>query len=99
MGVSDTLVAFDMAQSGPSPKYSAFLQVDLMSRREDPYQARARELCLAAGVDPASRIERPGQRSMPAWCAYRDAARQEHLAGEARATVESIAATRIKATE
>jgi len=40
-----------------------------------PYQARARELCLAAGVDPDTRIERPGLRSMPAWCAYRDAAR------------------------
>jgi tRNA-splicing ligase RtcB len=65
-----------------------------MTRREDPYQARARELCLAAGFDPDSRIERPGQRSMPAWCAYRDAARQEHLAGEARATAESITATR-----
>ncbi len=35
--------------------------------RADPYQARARELCLAAGVDPDSRIERPGLRSMPAW--------------------------------
>jgi tRNA-splicing ligase RtcB len=70
-----------------------------MTRREDPYQARARELCLAAGVDPASRIERPGQRSMPAWCAYRDAARQEHLAGEARATADNIAATRPQAPE
>ncbi len=70
-----------------------------MTRRKDPYQARARELCLAAGVDPDSRIERPGQRSMPAWCAYRDAARQEHLAGEARATAESIAATRPQAPE
>jgi tRNA-splicing ligase RtcB (3'-phosphate/5'-hydroxy nucleic acid ligase) len=39
--------------------------------RPDPYQARARELCLAAGIDPDSRIERPGLRSMPAWCAYR----------------------------
>jgi tRNA-splicing ligase RtcB len=36
---------------------------------------------------------------MPAWCAYRDAARQEHLAGEARATAESIAATRPQTPE
>jgi tRNA-splicing ligase RtcB len=53
-------------------------------RKTDRYQERARELALAAGVDPDSRIERPGQRSMPAWCAYRDAARQEHIAHIAR---------------
>ena len=57
-----------------------------MYRREDPYQTRARGLCLAAGVDPDSRIERPGQRSMPAWCAYRDTARKEHVATEVAAT-------------
>ncbi len=28
-----------------------------MTRREDPYQARARELCLAAGFDPDRRVE------------------------------------------
>jgi tRNA-splicing ligase RtcB (3'-phosphate/5'-hydroxy nucleic acid ligase) len=53
--------------------------------RPDPFEARARELALAAGLDPDSRIERPGQRSMPAWCAYRDAARLEHAAAEAAA--------------
>src|SRR5262245_5553384 len=63
-------------------------------RKPDPYEARARELALSAGVDPDSRIERPGQRSMPAWCAYRDAARQEHMAREAAATAEGIATTR-----
>src|SRR5215468_12458380 len=63
-------------------------------RKPDTYETRARELALAAGVDPNSRIERPGQRSMPAWCAYRDAARQEHLAREAQATADGIAATR-----
>ncbi len=61
-------------------------------RRPDPYQDRARELCLAAGIDPDSRIERPGQRSMPAWCAYRDAARKEQLAREAQQTADRIAA-------
>jgi tRNA-splicing ligase RtcB (3'-phosphate/5'-hydroxy nucleic acid ligase) len=62
-------------------------------RRPDPYEERARALCRAAGVDPDSRIERPGLRSMPAWCGYRDAARQEHLAQEAAATAAGIAAT------
>ena len=49
-------------------------------RRPDPHEARARELAVAAGLDPDSRIERPGQRSMPAWCAFRDAARAEAAA-------------------
>ena len=61
-------------------------------RKPDPYESRARELALAAGVDPDSRIERPGQRSMPAWCAYRDAARNEHLAAEAAEAERLIAA-------
>src|SRR5438309_257990 len=63
-------------------------------RRTDPYQERARELCRAAAIDPDSRIDRPGQRSMPAWCAYRDAARQEHLAREAATAAAGIAAMR-----
>jgi hypothetical protein len=54
------------------------------TRKRDRYEARARELALAAGVDLDSRIERPGQRSMPAWCAYRDAARAECVATETR---------------
>lgn len=62
-------------------------------RKPDPYQERARELCLAAGVDPDSRIDRPGQRSMPAWCAYRDAARKGRLALEAAAVAVGIAST------
>src|ERR1700689_3862578 len=61
-------------------------------RRSDPYQARARELASAAGLDPDARIERPGQRSMPAWCTFRDAARAEHMAREAAATATQIAA-------
>jgi hypothetical protein len=36
-----------------------------MNRRADPYEPR-RELALAAGVDPDSRIDRPGQRSIKA---------------------------------
>src|SRR5258707_2623150 len=61
-------------------------------RKPDAYETRARELALAAGIDPDSRIERPGQRSMPAWCAYRDAARKERLAAEAAEAERSIAA-------
>jgi tRNA-splicing ligase RtcB len=53
--------------------------------RTDAYQARARELAAAAGLDPDARVERPGARSMPVWCQFRDAARAEHLAREAAA--------------
>jgi tRNA-splicing ligase RtcB (3'-phosphate/5'-hydroxy nucleic acid ligase) len=67
--------------------------------RPDSYQQRARELCREAGIDPDSRIERPGQRSMPAWCAYREPARKEHLAREAAAAAEGIAAIRPQAPE
>ena len=42
--------------------------------RPDPYRERARELCVAAGVDPDSRVGEG--RGMPAWCLYRDAARK-----------------------
>ena len=59
-------------------------------RRSDPYQERARELATAAGLDPDGRIERPGHRSMPVWCSYRDAARAEHMAKEATATAAEL---------
>jgi tRNA-splicing ligase RtcB (3'-phosphate/5'-hydroxy nucleic acid ligase) len=56
--------------------------------RTDPYQNRARELCLAAGIEPDSRV---GQgRGQPAWCGYRDAARKEHLARETEAAAAEI---------
>jgi tRNA-splicing ligase RtcB len=60
------------------------------TRKPDRYEARARELALAAGVDPDSRIERPGQRSMPAWCAYRDAARAQQVAAETAAVAHEL---------
>jgi tRNA-splicing ligase RtcB len=50
-------------------------------RRQDAYETRARELCLASGVDPDSRVGEG--RGMPAWCAFRDAARKQHVAEEA----------------
>jgi tRNA-splicing ligase RtcB len=54
-------------------------------RRSDAYEARARELAAATGQDPDARVERPGQKTMPLWCTYRDAARAEHMAAEAAA--------------
>lgn len=57
--------------------------------RADPYRERARALAVDAGLDPDARIERPGQKSMPVWCTFRDAARKEQLAAEA----ESVSAT------
>jgi tRNA-splicing ligase RtcB (3'-phosphate/5'-hydroxy nucleic acid ligase) len=68
-------------------------------RRSDPYQARARELASAAGLDPDARVERPGQRSMPTWCTFRDAARAERLAREAAAAATEIAAIAPQAAE
>ncbi|MGV7213603.1 RtcB family protein [Bradyrhizobium sp. UFLA05-112] len=58
-------------------------------RRPDPYQERARELCLAAGVDPDSRVGEG--RGQPAWCLCRDAARKEQLARETSAAASEIA--------
>ena len=54
-------------------------------RRGDVYEARARELCVAAGQDPDSRTDKRGGKTMPMWCAYRDVARAEHMAAEASA--------------
>lgn len=56
--------------------------------RTDPYQVRAREICLAAGIDPDSRVGEG--RGQPAWCGYRDAARKEHLARETEAAAAEI---------
>lgn len=53
--------------------------------RSDHYEARARELAMAAGVDPDSRVGTG--RGAPAWCSYRQQARDEHVAREAAALV------------
>ena len=58
-------------------------------RRPDPFQTRARELCLAAGIDPDSRVGEG--RGQPAWCLYRGAAREEHLSRETEAAAAEIA--------
>jgi len=67
--------------------------------RTDPYQERARALAAEAGLDPDARIDRPGQRSMPTWCTFRDAARKEHMARETAATSAEIAAIAPQASE
>lgn len=59
--------------------------------RSDPYRERARELAVEAGLDPDAKIDRPGQRPMPLWCTFRDAARKEQLAREAEQLADSIA--------
>jgi tRNA-splicing ligase RtcB len=54
-------------------------------RRPDAYELRARALATEDGLDPDGRVERPGMRSMPVWCTFREAARAQHLAQEAAA--------------
>src|ERR1022692_4388564 len=62
-----------------------------MARPPDRTESRCRELALAAGVDPDSRVEKPGSpRGMPAWCTFRDAARAELNAAEQAATAAEI---------
>lgn len=59
--------------------------------RIDPYQTRARELCIADGIDPDSRIRvSPNDRGTPAWCTYREAARREHIAAEQKALTNDL---------
>jgi tRNA-splicing ligase RtcB len=66
--------------------------------RKDPFQDRARELCQAAGIDPDSRVGEG--RGRPAWCDYRDAARNEQIAREqAAVSAEGIATLRPQAAE
>src|SRR3954466_1369240 len=59
--------------------------------RSDPFQERARALAMEAGLDPDAKIDRPGQRPMPTWCLFRDAARKEKLARDAEAVAADIA--------
>jgi tRNA-splicing ligase RtcB (3'-phosphate/5'-hydroxy nucleic acid ligase) len=58
-----------------------------MKLRLDPYQTRAREFAIAAGVDPDARVpmvDKPG-RTSPAWCEFRQAARDEQVVAQATA--------------
>ena len=68
--------------------------------RTDPYQARARELATQAGLDPDGRVVKEGtDKTMPIWCAFRDAARAEHLAQEAEALAKENVSLRPQAPE
>lgn len=60
-------------------------------RRNDPYEARARELAIKAGLDPDDRVPKPNShRTMPVWCTFRQAARDEQLAREAEAVTATL---------
>jgi tRNA-splicing ligase RtcB len=59
-------------------------------RKPDRYEARARELAIAAGHDPDERVPRSGQRPIPRWCLFRDAARAEHVAAESAAVSAAL---------
>jgi len=52
-------------------------------RPPDKLEQRARELAIAAGLNPDARVGEG--RGMPLWCTFRTAARQEHLVKEAAA--------------
>jgi tRNA-splicing ligase RtcB len=55
-------------------------------RKPDPYYERCVELAKAAGLDPDSRVEKPGSdKTQPLWCTFRDIARKEHTEREAKA--------------
>jgi tRNA-splicing ligase RtcB len=68
------------------------LRVGVIMRRADPYEARARELCVAAGIEPDSRIGEG--RGQPAWSTFRDAARKEQVARETQAAAAEYASMR-----
>jgi tRNA-splicing ligase RtcB len=59
--------------------------------RSDPDKERAYEMAIAAGIDPNAKIAREGLRPMPAWCTFRQAARDERMAREAKAFGATIA--------
>lgn len=62
-------------------------------RRADPLEIAARDMCLAAGIDPDSRIAKPGSpRGMPAWCDFRSSARSAQNAREQADLASQIAA-------
>ena len=66
--------------------------------RSDPYKNRARQLAIAAGyADPDIKVERHGMKAWPAWCQFRQAARDEHMAREATDAGVDIASLRPQA--
>ena len=68
--------------------------------RNDPYKERARQLAIAAGyADPDVKVDRPSMKAWPAWCQFRQAARDEHMAREATAAGVEIASLRMQAAQ
>jgi len=61
-------------------------------RKADPFEARARELCVAAGIEPDGRVGEG--RGQPAWCTFRDAARKEQQLRETAAAAAEFASMR-----
>jgi tRNA-splicing ligase RtcB (3'-phosphate/5'-hydroxy nucleic acid ligase) len=58
--------------------------------RSDPFRERARALAVKAGLDPDAKIDRPGQRPMPVWSTFREAAHKEQVATEAAAVAATL---------
>lgn len=62
-------------------------------RAPDRLEARAREMAMEAGHDPDARIAKPGtEKTQPAWCAYRDAVRDEM----AKTATDALAASLVQ---
>jgi len=60
-------------------------------RHPDRFETRARELAIADGKDPDSRVPKEGSdRTMPAWVLYRDAARAEFTQRETEAAAAAL---------
>ena len=55
---------------------SPIVETKTPQRREDVFEAGARALAIAAGVDPDSRVAYKDARTQPAWCLYRTEARE-----------------------
>ena len=71
-----------------------------MIRRVDQLETIARELCVAAGCDPDSRVLLSGkERGMPAWCTFRDAARAQKNGREAAELAKHIVNLRPQSPE
>ena len=72
-----------------------------MARKPDPYEAPARALAVAAGLDPDERVPNPAKPpgTMPAWCTFRDAAREEAVKRETEALATENASLRPQAPE
>jgi hypothetical protein len=90
---------FQLHEAGAGLRRQAAIAKCEAMGRSDPYQERAREMAREAGLDSDGRIEGPGQRSMPVWCTFRDAARKEHLAREAADAANTIAAEKPQAPQ